>query len=115
MFQISFLGYKPITNNVDIDFYTGKFVPIKRRSIEHILPKSKGGKNNVRNYAMSDMLINSERGNMSMGDWLNIHPNFLQNMKNYVRKYFNFKIDNINHGEEVAKTVKEKYNIDLLG
>lgn|SRR5574344_64363 len=114
MFFLSFCGYKPLTSVVSTDFYTGKFVKEKCRSVEHILPKSKGGKNNIRNYAMSDKNINSERGNMSMQSWLSIHPDFLQNMKNYVKKYFNLKIDNINHGQEVVKTVKEKYHIDLL-
>lgn len=111
---LSFLGFKPLTDNVCTDFYTGKFVKPKFRSVEHILPKSKGGKNNIRNYAMSDRQVNSERGNMPMKSWLNIHPDYLQNMKNYVKKYMGFNIDGIDHGKEVAKTVNEKYHIDLL-
>lgn len=114
-FNIPFIGCKDLLKEVDIDFYTGKFVPKKFRSTEHIKPKSKGGRNNILNYAMSDRQINSERGNMSLDKWIKIHPDYLQNMKNYVKKYWNIKILGVNHGEEVNNTVKKISNIDLLG
>lgn len=114
MLLLSFCGCRALTSVIDTDFYTGRFVKESNRSVEHILPKSKGGKNNIKNYAMSNKKINSERGNMPMQSWIKLHPNFLKNMKNYVLKYFNKNIDGIKHGEEVAKTVKEKYGIDLL-
>lgn len=112
--QISFTGCKPLIKAVDTDFYTGEFVPERYRSVEHILPKSKGGKNNISNYAMTSSDINGKRGNMSLTDWILRYPIFLNNMKNYVNKYFNTEIKGVEHGKEVAKTIKDKYNIDLL-
>ena len=90
-FNISFIGCRPLLKEIDTDFYTGKFVSEKYRSVEHIKPKSKGGKDNISNYAMSDRLINSERGNMPLENWIKIHPDYLQNMKNYVKKYWDKK------------------------
>ncbi len=46
-------------------------------------------KSNIFNYAMTDRFINSERGNMPLANWISIHPEYLQNMKNYVKKYWN--------------------------
>lgn len=112
--EISFLGCKPLTSKIDTDFYTGKFVDKCHRTVEHITPKSKGGRSNIKNYAMTDSYINSKRSNTDMQGWLDKNPSFLDNMKNYVKKYFKLKILGINHGEEIAKTVKKKYNIDLL-
>ena len=114
MVLINFLGYRPITIKVDTDFYTGKFVKIQHRTIEHIVPHSKGGKSIPENYAMTDTYINSKRGNMEMDEWLNLNPKYLDNMKKYVLKYWNLIINKKKHGEQVAKTVLEHYNIDLL-
>lgn len=114
-FKVSFLGCKPLIDTVDTDFYTGKLVKVKNRSVEHILPKSKGGKNNIINYAMSDKTVNSERSNMSMQSWLNIHPDYLENMKKYVKKYWNTTILDVKHGQEVNKTLNKKYGINLIG
>lgn len=115
MLQISFLGYKPITRHISMDFYTGEFVNKEDRSIEHIVPKSKGGRNNPINYAMVSKHINSLRGNMDLDVWLKLHSEYLDNMKRYIKKYWNFKIKNKSHGQEVAKTVLKAYNINLLG
>lgn len=115
IFNVSFIGCKELMREIDTDFYTGRFVPEKFRSTEHIKPKSKGGGNNILNYAMSDREVNSERGNMPLEKWIKIHPDYLQNMKNYVKKYWNIKILGVNHGEEVNNTVRRISNIDLMG
>lgn len=108
-----FTSYKPLTEKVSTDFYTGKGLSKKRKSIEHLLPKSKGGVSTLSNYAVTDKAINNARGNMDMNKWLRIHPDYLQNMKNYVKKYLSLVINGLNHGEEVYKTVKKISGIDL--
>jgi len=37
----------------------------------------------------------------------------LQNMKNYVKKYWNLIIDNVRYGQQITKTVKQNTGIDL--
>lgn len=109
-----FMGHHELIKKVSIDFYTGRFVEFNNRSTEHIVPKSKGGISNIKNYVMTDRIVNSDRGNMDLIDWFNIHPNFIQNAKNYITLNLNLKIDGVNHGKEVLKTLIEKYGLDLF-
>lgn len=110
---ISFLGHKELLDKIDTDFYTGKRVQRQHRTVEHILPKSFGGENNISNYAMVDSYINSQRSNIGLKNWILLHPEYLKNMKKYVLKYWDTIIDNVKHGQEVNNTVKKLTNIDL--
>jgi len=109
---IHFGSHKQLLNSIDTDFYTGKFVDRNHRSTEHILPKSKNGKSNIKNYAMTDIFVNSKRSNYSLEQWLYIHPDYLENMRAYIEKYWNTIIDKVKHGKEVKKTLK-KLNIEI--
>lgn len=111
--NIGFEGHKELLDKVDTDFYTGKVVDRQHRTVEHILPKSKGGMNDIKNYAMTDIFINTKRTNTDLKKWLTIHPEYLENMRNYINKYWNTLIDHVFHGREVNKTVKKLINIDL--
>lgn len=114
--QVSFGGhYRPITSRITTDFYTGLFVDRDRRSVEHLVPRSKGGRDEVQNYVMVDAELNRQRDNMSLHQWLKLHPNYIRNMKRYVIKYWNILFNGNPHGESVAQTVKRAYGIDLLG
>lgn len=108
-----FTSYRPLTEKVNIGFYTGKRLSKKRKSIEHLLPKSKGGRSTLSNYAVADKKTNNLRGNMDLREWLRLNPQYLDNMKNYVKEYTGLVIRGLNHGEEVWKTVKKVYGIDL--
>ena len=111
--NLSFKGCKALTKGVEIDFYTGRYVEPRKRTTEHIIPKSKGGRNDIRNYAMVETSINTERGNKPLLYWLKEHPDYLENMKTYVLIYWNKLINGVRHGEEVAKTVKKIIGIDI--
>lgn len=113
--QVSFCGYyRPITSRITTDFYTGLFVDRDRRSVEHLVPRSKGGRDEVRNYVMTDAEVNKQRDNVSLHQWLKLHPEYIRNMKRYVKKYWNILFDGCSHGESVAQTVKRAYGIDLV-
>ena len=110
---IRFEGHRRLMELVDTDFYTGKIVEKTKRSTEHILPKSKRGRNRIENYAMVDKDVNRARSNKDLRQWLKEHPDFVDNMKNYVKKYWDLLIDGKKHGEEVSKTVKKISGLDL--
>lgn len=105
--QIVFLGCRELTRKIDTDFYTGKYVPLKQRSTEHILPKSKGGRSLITNYAMTDVKLNSLRGNLNLKEWLEIHPDYLNNMKSYIKKYWNTPLKGVRYGKEIQRTLKK--------
>lgn len=52
-----------------IDYWTGKKIPFKRATLEHVIPKSKGGKDSWKNLAISDKDINNSRGNTDVKDF----------------------------------------------
>jgi 5-methylcytosine-specific restriction endonuclease McrA len=106
IFNPAFSSHKVLLNEIDTDFYTGRKIERNSRSTEHLLPKSKGGKSNITNYVMADKKINNTRGNMPLDQFLSQHPDFITHVKEYLEKYKYFKIDNINHGEQIQKTLK---------
>ena len=104
--SLNFYGHnKGLLNKIDTDFYTGKYIKRKDRSIEHIIPRSKGGKNDLFNYAVTHKDLNNQRGNMDMKQWLQIHPEFLENMQKFARKYFDRIINGRRYGEGISKTI----------
>ena len=111
---VSFLGCKQLVESVNTDFYTGKFVPRNKRSVEHIKPKSKGGANNISNYAMADRDVNSDRGNMPLNKWMRQNPKVVENMRNYCLKYWDLDILGVKHGQQVNKVVKNLTGINLV-
>ncbi|MCO5113181.1 MAG: HNH endonuclease [Bdellovibrionaceae bacterium] len=46
------------------DFYTGQPINYQEMTIDHIIPKSKGGPNNLYNYVPTSQLINGTKGNL---------------------------------------------------
>lgn len=46
------------------DFYTGQKISYLDMTIDHIIPKSKGGPNNLFNYVPTSQLINGTKGNL---------------------------------------------------
>ena len=51
---------------------------------EHMLPASKGGKNESSNYIVMCSSCNSKRSNMSYTEWLKTMPNMVKNFNNYL-------------------------------
>lgn len=46
------------------DFYTGQRMSYQEMTLDHILPKSKGGPNNLYNYVPTSQLVNGHKGNI---------------------------------------------------
>lgn len=72
-------GYKSILKK---EFDRGK-IPLKRditghilkrgkTSVDHTIPKSKGGKSNLYNYSIMDRIINMKRGNKPLTPYIDL-------------------------------------------
>ncbi len=55
-------------------------------SIEHLIPKSKGGKDDISNYGLASAYTNSERSNVGFTCQLRIHPETYENCQKYVNR-----------------------------
>jgi len=64
-------------------------------TIEHIKPQADGGKDRVENYLLECGECNHTRGDVSLKDWIEQHPE----MKENTQKYFDEVIEKINNNE----------------
>lgn len=115
--NISF-GYKSIlkTNfikgklpSVKYGFYGDK-LNNKNVSIEHLKPKSKGGKSTLDNFVLASKEKNNLRGNKDI-------RNFAQreNILNYLYQFMGIKLPNFNGDKYIADIIRtlNKLGIDL--
>lgn len=75
----------------------------KKASLDHIIPKSKGGKSSLENYFLTNRSINTLRGNQPLKNFLTLEP-FLE----YLSVMMNVKtqnIDGIDYCKKIIKTV----------
>lgn len=64
-------------------------------SIEHLLPQSKGGKDELANYGPASAYFNSRRGNVDLKDYLHQHPNIKQTCQYSVDKMIELANDGV--------------------
>jgi len=53
-------------------FYSGRQLKFENFNIDHIIPTSKGGKNNIENYVISSFYINNKKGNKYTDDFAKV-------------------------------------------
>lgn len=70
-------------------------------SLEHIEPKSKGGKSILDNYALASKRMNNLRGNKDIRDFLT--P---ENLKRYVEQFIGVKVGDFNGTEYIHRLLK---------
>ena len=64
-------------------------------TIEHVKPQANGGRDRVENYLLECGECNHTRGDVSLHDWVEAHPE----MKENTQKYMDEVIEKINNGE----------------
>ena len=77
----------------------------KNVSLEHILPKSKGGKTELDNLALASQRMNNLRGNKPLIDYLT--P---ENLARYINEFINIKIpefDGVKYIKALLKTINK--------
>ena len=72
-----------------------RLVKLSVGTIEHIKPRSEGGRNMVSNYMLECGGCNHERSSIPLGDWVDSHPE----MKENTQKYIDEVIKRINDGK----------------
>ncbi|MBR1943254.1 hypothetical protein IJ843_05925 [bacterium] len=72
-----------------------RLVKLSVGTIEHIKPRSEGGKNQIGNYMLECGGCNHERSSIPLGDWVDSHPE----MKENTQKYIDEVINRINNGD----------------
>ena len=79
--QVSFSYKSPLKDLVSRDAYDGRTLQRNMRTLEHILPHSKSGKNEVSNYLITSAKNNGARGNMDFTAWLAQRPNVIKHIQ----------------------------------
>lgn len=90
--------YKKGLIKVKYSFYGGKLNP-KKLSIEHIIPRSKGGKNCQSNYVLVNSSQNSDRGNSPLNHYIDWEAVGI-----YLKQFEGIKVKNFD-GDQYIKDV----------
>jgi len=61
-----------------------RLVNTSKPTAEHLIPRSKGGKDRISNYICDCAECNSKRGNMDFYDWIQTLPNFEERLQAYI-------------------------------
>lgn len=86
---------------VKYGFYGEKLTP-KNVSLEHLEPKSKGGKTDIDNLVLASNKINNARGDKPLGKFLN-----LKAMAQYLEQFVNIKVGKFDGNEYIKKIVEK--------
>lgn len=84
--------------------------PLKVATVEHIIPKSKGGKSNPGNYALANAYDNMKRGSDDI-----LKHTTVQNIKEYFEQFIDVNMKGC-HGNKYIKDAKrtlKKLNIEI--
>ena len=81
------------------DFYDGSLLNPETVTLEHLLPKSKGGKTTLTNLVLTNYQNNFRRSNKDIRQYINIEA-----AKQYIEEAKKIKTHNIN-GENYAKSI----------
>ena len=90
--------------NVTIDIYGDKLIK-DQVTLEHLIPKSKGGKSALSNYALANAENNFRRSNFDLDSFTQPHT-----IKAYLKQFEGLKIPKFNGNEYIkliTKTLKK--------
>ena len=117
-YPVSF-GY---TNKLKTLYLRGKIKPKsgiygdrltkKTVSLEHILPKSLGGKTEIENLALASMRMNNARGNKPLREFLTPEA-----LAKYIDQFINIKIpefDGVKYVSNLLKTINKVLDMEKV-
>lgn len=84
---------------VEYGFYGDKLTK-KNVTLEHILPRSKGGRSILENYALASREKNQARGNRDIKDYIDI-----ETVRNYLKQFIGVHLPGFN-GNKYVRQVK---------
>lgn len=110
--SISFQYHSPLK-----DLYKqGKFKGLKsfsgeeltNPSIDHVVPKSKGGRDNIGNYVLTNQKENADRGNKNIDYYIEKNP---QGMLDYIYWFEHNKVEGFDCKGYIQKVINTINNI----
>lgn len=84
----------------------------KNVSLEHILPKSQGGKTEIDNLALASIRMNNARGNQPLSEYLTA-----ENLARYIDQFMQIKIPEFNgikYIKGLLKTINQVLDKELI-
>ncbi len=95
--------------------YSGEpFTDNRKKTIEHIIPSIREGKNDYANYLVVDAQWNSLRSAMPLGEFIQKYPFVKKNIIDNVNQLEGKEIEGIIWSDEVKKTLKKEIGIDIF-
>lgn len=95
--------------------YSGEgFEQHDTKTLEHIIPQSKGGKNEYSNYLIVKRSVNSRRSSKPLDEFIKENPEVKQNIIDTVKSKEGKIIEGINWADEVKKTLFKAIGYDIF-
>ena len=108
--QLKTLWKKGKLPSVEFDVM-GRRLTKKNVTLDHIIPKSKGGKNITENYMLATKDFNHMRGNEPLRNYI-----FANNLVNYLNQFINVRVDHFignKYIQDVLATLKRAEELGL--
>ncbi len=95
--------------------YSGEeFEQGNTKTIEHIIPKSDGGKDNYANYIVVKRSWNEKRSSTPLLDFMRRNPQVKDNIKRTVEALEGKEVEGIIWADEVKKTLQQAIGDDIF-
>lgn len=95
--------------------YSGEeFCPQDKRTLEHIIPLSEGGKSDISNYLVVKRSWNSKRSSTPLDEFIKENPQVKENIKRTLLEHKDEEIDGIKWAEEVKKSLCIALGYDIF-
>ena len=102
----SFGSHKEFKKMFKICSYSGGvFEPGDTKTLEHIIPESRGGEKILSNLIVVKRSVNSLRSSTPLGEFINKYPEVAKNILRTLEEFKGKIIDGVNWAKEVRKTL----------
>ena len=107
--KLKTLFRKGLLPTVKVDVMGNKLTK-KNVTLDHIIPKSKGGKSWTGNYMLADKDFNSERGNAPLSNWMT-----KEGLIRYLNQFTGIRIGDFIGNEYIAAVIRTLKKANELG
>ncbi len=115
VYKINFSSRKTFKKLFSTCAYSGEnFAQRDTKTIEHVVPQSRGGKNEYSNYLIVKRSINQDRSDIPLGEYIKLHPEAKDNIIQTVNSLEGQIIEGINWSKEIKKTLLNEIGYDIF-
>ena len=113
--KINFSSKKTFKKLFNTCAYSGEnFEQRDTKTIEHVVPQARGGKNEYSNYLIVKRSVNQNRSNIPLGEYIKSHPEMKDNIIKTVNSMDGQIIEGINWSDEIKKTLTGEIGYDIF-